>query len=227
MDGPMRHVQRDSHELSGSLTAPVLYSFRRCPYAMRARLALAISGMACALREVKLSAKPSEMLIASPKGTVPVLVLPDGKVIDESLDIMRWALANRDPEGWLERDDPPWIAMNDGPFKHDLDRYKYPERYGLDGLGHRESGLDFLRAMDRRLARGGQLCGSERGLADAAIVPFVRQFAGVDREWFAAQPLPHLKGWLAGHLESGLFQMVMAPRAPWSPGDPPIIFAQA
>jgi len=209
-----------------SLPNPVLYSFRRCPYAMRTRLALAISGMACVLREVKLSAKPPAMLEVSPKGTVPVLVLPDGKVIDESLDIMHWALLNRDPEGWLERDDAEWIALNDGPFKHDLDRYKYPERYGMDAIVHRESGLDFLRAIDRRLARAGQLCGSARGLADAAIMPFVRQFSGVDRVWFAAQPLPHLKAWLAGHLESELFQLVMMHSSPWSPGDPPIIFAR-
>ena len=191
---------------------------------MRARLALAISGVACALREVKLSAKPPAMLAASPKGTVPVLILPDGQVIDESLDIMRWALTHRDPEGWLARDDPAWIASNDGPFKRDLDRYKYPGRYGIDGLAHRESGLDFLRAIDGRLAAAGQLCGAARGLADAAILPFVRQFAGVDPDWFAAQPLPHLKVWLAGHLGSGLFRTVMVRHAPWSPGDPPVIF---
>jgi glutathione S-transferase len=207
-------------------TDPILYSFRRCPYAMRARLALAISGMVCTLREVRLSAKPAAMLAASPKGTVPVLILPDGTVVDESLDIMRWALLNRDPEGWLERDDPEWIAMNDGAFKHDLDRYKYPERYSSDGLAHRESGLGFLRAIDGRLAGAGQLCGSARGLADAAILPFVRQFAAIDREWFCAQPLPHLKAWLADHLESSLFQVVMVRSAPWSPGDPPIIFAR-
>jgi glutathione S-transferase len=221
----MRHSPAECHELPGSPIYPVLYSFRRCPYAMRARLALAISGMACALREVKLSAKPPAMLVASPKGTVPVLVLPDGQVIDESLDIMRWALAHRDPEGWLARDDAEWIAINDGPFKQDLDRYKYPERHGMDGLAHRERGLDFLRAMDGRLAGAGQLCGGARGLADAAILPFVRQFASVDRDWFAEQPLPHLKVWLAGHLGSALFHTVMIRRAPWSPGDPPVIFA--
>ncbi|MBB6124036.1 glutathione S-transferase [Sphingobium subterraneum] len=222
----MRHFPSESQERPGTQTHPVLYSFRRCPYAMRARLALAISGVACVLREVKLSAKPPTMLAASPKGTVPVLVLPDDTVIDESLDIMRWALRNRDPEGWLERDDPQWIARNDGPFKHNLDRYKYPGRYGSDGLVHREKGLDFLRAIDERLAGTGQLCGSARGLADAAILPFVRQFAAVDREWFAAQSLPHLKAWLSGHLTSALFQRIMMHSAPWSPGDPPIIFPQ-
>ena len=111
---------------------PILYSFRRCPYAMRARLALAVSGTRYALREVKLSNKPAALLAASPKGTVPVFRLPDGRVIEQSLDIMHWALAIRDPEGWRDREDAALIAANDGAFKHDLDRYKYPERHGSD-----------------------------------------------------------------------------------------------
>ncbi|MEZ5742486.1 MAG: glutathione S-transferase [Sphingomonadaceae bacterium] len=204
---------------------PVLYSFRRCPYAMRARLALGISGTRCELREVKLSAKPEAMLEASPKGTVPVLVLADGEVIDESLDIMRWALKRSDPERWLERDDPALVAMNDGAFKHDLDRYKYPERHGSDVLAHRAKGLAFLQELDDRLAAGGQLCGSTRGLTDAAIMPFVRQFAAVDRDWFDNLPLPSLRAWLSGHLSSGLFAAIMVRPKPWSPGDEPAVFA--
>ncbi|MEW9855346.1 glutathione S-transferase [Novosphingobium sp. M1R2S20] len=195
---------------------PVLYSFRRCPYAMRARMALAVSGTQYELREVKLRDKPAAMLAASPKGTVPVLVLADGTVIDESLDIMRWALANRDPEGWLERDDRALVAANDGAFKHDLDRYKYPERHGSEPLVHRERGLAFLRQLDAQLAGGGQLCGEKRGLADAAIMPFVRQFAAVDREWFDQQPLAHLQLWLANHIASDLFDTIMIRQAPWS-----------
>ncbi|HWJ68677.1 MAG TPA: glutathione S-transferase [Sphingobium sp.] len=206
-------------------TDPILYSFRRCPYAMRARLALAVSGTGCALREVRLSAKPPAMLAASPKGTVPVLVLPDGTVVDESLDIMRWALARWDPEGWCLRDDAALIALNDGPFKHDLDRYKYPERHDADPVAHRGQGLEYLRALDDRLAAAGQLCGTARGLTDAAIMPFVRQFAAVDRAWFDARPLPHLKAWLAGHLASDLFAAVMMRVTPWTPGDPPVAFA--
>ena len=198
---------------------PILYSFRRCPYAMRARLALAVSGTRCELREVKLSAKPEAMLAASPKGTVPVLVLPGGTVIDESLDIMHWALTRSDPEHWLARDDPALIAACDGPFKHALDHYKYPQRHGEDALVHREQGLAFLRELDQRLTTAGQLCGPTRGLADAAIMPFVRQFAAVDPDWFAAQPLPHLKTWLEGHLASPLFHAVMLRFALWSPGD--------
>jgi glutathione S-transferase len=203
---------------------PVLYSFRRCPYAMRARLALAVSGTRCELREVKLGAKPLSMLDASPKGTVPVLVLPNGGVIDESLEIMRWALERSDPEAWLARDDAALIAMNDGPFKHDLDRYKYPERHDSDPIEHRDRGLAFLRELDQRISPGGQLCGSDPGLADAVIMPFVRQFAAVDQAWFGAQPLPYLQTWLGAHLNSDLFAAIMVRVAPWSPGDRPVIF---
>lgn len=205
------------------MTLPILYSFRRCPYAMRARLALAVSGAACELREVKLSAKPAAMLAASPKGTVPVLVLPGGAVIDQSLDIMHHALAHRDPEGWLARDEAGLIAANDGPFKHDLDRYKYPERHDADALAHRAGGLAFLRDLEARL-EAGQLCGAARGLADAAIMPFVRQFAAVDPAWFAAQPLPRVQRWLAGHCDSALFAQAMTRFAPWAPGDAVVVF---
>ncbi len=197
--------------------APILYSFRRCPYAMRARLALAVAGVGVELREVSLSAKPPALLAASPKGTVPVLMLPDGSIIDESLDIMRWALAFRDPEAWLARADAPLIALCDGPFKQDLDRYKYPQRHGSDPLVHRERALRFLTDLDRRLATaGGQLCGPARGLTDAAILPFVRQFAAVDQPWFAQQPLPHLRTWLDGHLQSSLFAAIMARVPLWA-----------
>lgn len=209
------------------LMDPVLYSFRRCPYAMRARLAIAVSSTGCAMREVKLSAKPEAMLAASPKGTLPVLVLPDGKVIDESLDVMRWALAMRDPEHWLEGDDTALIDRNDGPFKHDLDRYKYPERYGADPFKHRMLSMDFLRELDGRLYRTGQLCGPRRSLADAAIMPFVRQFAAVDKLWFSDQPLQQLKIWLADHISSELFSTIMLRVPPWSPGDRPVLLPRA
>jgi len=209
---------------AATLPDPILYSFRRCPYAIRARLALAVSGIPCELREVTLRAKPVAMLDASPKGTVPVLVLPDGRVLDESVDIMRWALTRNDPEGWLERDDEALIAANDWPFKHDLDRYKYPEKHGADPLLHRERALDFLREMEVRLSRSDQLAGGRRGLADAAIMPFVRQFAAVDQAWFDLQPMPQLQAWLATHLQSELFAAIMAKVQPWSPGDPPLAF---
>lgn len=202
---------------------PILYSFRRCPFAIRARLALKVSRTTIELREVKLSAKPEGMLAASPKATVPVLVLPDGEVIDESLHIMRWALQNCDPEGWLNRDDAGLIAANDGPFKHDLDRYKYSARHVAGSLHHRESGLNFLRELDALIADGDRLGGDARGLTDAAIFPFVRQFAAVDREWFTAQTLPHLQPWLDRHLKSDLFQSIMVRLAPWSPCAAPVV----
>lgn len=203
---------------------PVLYSFRRCPYAMRARLALFVSATICEIREVKLSAKPDAMIEASLKATVPVLVLPDGRVIDESLDVMRWALGNRDPDGWLDRDDAELVAANDGPFKRDLDRYKYPNRHGSDPGEHRAAGLPHLQRLEARLAAHANLCGEEAGLADAAIFPFVRQFAETDRAWFDVQPLPHLHAWLGRHLASPLFEAIMVRRDPWQPGDAPVFF---
>jgi glutathione S-transferase len=203
----------------------VLYSFRRCPYAIRARLALAVSGMRYELREVRLSNKPSEMLAISPKGTVPVFQMADGTVLEESLTIMRWALAMRDPADWLARDDPALIATNDGMFKHHLDRYKYPDRHGSDPSSHRDLGLAYLQELEARLGAGGQVCGTKTGLADAAIMPFVRQFAAVDREWFDCLPLARLKTWLAGHLASSLFEGVMFRAAPWSPSQRSTIVA--
>ena len=205
---------------SATLTDPILYSFRRCPYAIRARLALAVSGIAVEHREVKLRDKPAEMLAASPKGTVPVLVLPDGAVIDESIDIMRWALARNDPEDWLAGDDPALIAANDGPFKHHLDRYKYPERYAADDVDHRAAALAILEGLEALLSERAFLGGERFGLADAAILPFVRQFAAVDREWFAAQDLARVQAWLAAFVGSRLFEVVMAVREPWKSGAP-------
>lgn len=204
---------------------PVLYSFRRCPYAMRARMALWMAGVCCELREVRLASKPPELIAASSKATVPVLVLPDGTVIDESIDIMRWALAQRDPEAWLSGDDRELLATIDGPFKHHLDRYKYAARYdNCDPLPHRAAGFDILRQLDARLARQGQLCGAAPTLADIAAFPFIRQFANHDRDWFDAQPIAHLQRWLAAHLDSALFAAIMPKFAPWQAGSEPVIF---
>jgi len=205
-------------------TRPILYSFRRCPYAMRARLALLASGTVCEIREVKLSAKPVELSTISPKATVPVLQVADGTVIDQSLAIMRWALGRNDPEGWLDRADEALIAVNDGPFKHHLDRYKYPERHRSDPVEHRAAGLALLVPLEERLAAHPCLDGTARGLTDAAIFPFVRQFAATDRIWFGAQPLPHLRDWLDRQAGSALFEAVMVRFDPWRPGDPPTLF---
>lgn len=204
---------------------PVLYSFRRCPYAMRARLALLASGTRCEVREVKLSAKPEALIQASEKATVPVLVLPGGEVIDESMNVMRWALARSDPEGWLERDSSALITANDGPFKYHLDRYKYPGRYhNCDAAEHRAAAMDHLQVLEGCLAAQPYLSGDRRGLTDLAIMPFIRQFAATDRQWFTGQPLPHLQHWLETLLESPLFISVMAKLKPWAPGDESVYF---
>ncbi|MDT9600483.1 glutathione S-transferase [Sphingosinicella rhizophila] len=209
---------------------PILYSFRRCPYALRARMAIAASSTVCVLREVALSAKPPEMVAASPKATVPVLVTEQGDVIDESLGIMRWALGRNDPEHWLDHEDEaaPLIAANDGPFKFHLDRYKYHSRHGSDKEAHRIAALAILAELEARLGRSWELCGGSRSLADVAIMPFVRQFADTDRDWFDAQPLPFLQAWLARHRDSALFEAAWRLRLqPWRAGDPDILFPEA
>lgn len=208
------------------MVKPVLYSFRRCPYAMRVRLALLASGTQCELREVKLSAKPEALLAVSPKATVPVLVLPDGRVIDESLDIMRWALAVRDPGAWLEHDDAALIAANDGRFKHHLDRYKYPERHDSDPVVHRAAGLAFLGEIEAALGGNAWLGGTAQRLTDAAIMPFVRQFAETDRAWFDAQPLTGVQRWLAASMALPGFEAALVRHPFWRPGDAPVWFGE-
>jgi len=197
---------------------PILYSFRRCPYAMRARMALLVSGTIYAHREVELRNKPDAMLAASPKGTVPVLVLADGAVIDESIDIMRWALSQHDPEDWLPRADVALVARFDGAFKHHLDRYKYAGRYDVDPLRHRAAGLAMLAELDERLKEQDYLGGATRGFSDMALFPFVRQFAGVDEEWFAARAPQRVRKWRSTLVTSHLFEQAMVRIAPWAEG---------
>lgn len=214
---------------SDNRQAPVLYSFRRCPYAMRARMALSASGTVCELREVVLRDKPSAMLEASPKATVPVLALPDGRVIDESIAIMRWALSENDPDDWLgganDQAVSDLVTENDTTFKADLDRYKYPNRYDdVDPVVHRDNGVRFLSKLDERLRASPYLCGDRLSFADVAIAPFVRQFAHVDKDWFDTLELPGLQDWLARFLQSDLFNGVMQKYPQWQPGDPPTVF---
>ena len=205
----------------------MLYSFRRCPYAMRARMALFYAGQPCLLREVVLRDKPDEMLAASPKATVPVVVLNDGTVIDESLDIMYWALAKNDPDDWLANGDATsrLITESDGPFKHHLDRYKYGSRYEADkALHHRVQGEVFLGKLDALLTKTPCLTGPNINLADIAIFPFIRQFANTDRQWFDGLNMPSLQGWLAGNLTSDLFLRVMKKYPQWKTGDQEVRF---
>ena len=201
-------------------TLPVLYSFRRCPYAIRARMALRYAGVPVDIVEVALRQKPAELLAASPKGTVPVLVTPDGAVIDQSLDIMQWALRQSDPDGWLgagSADEADrWIALNDEIFKPLLDRYKYAARHPeLTPAEHRSHALDaMIRPMQAQLQHTRWLLGPQMSIADVALFPFVRQFAGVDRAWFDAQPLPALQAWFTTWRNSSLFVLAMDKAAP-------------
>ncbi len=189
-----------------------LYSFRRCPYAMRARMALRYSGVPVEMVEVSLKAKPPEMLAISPKGTVPVLDA-GGRVIDESLEIMHWALAQNDPQGWLLDGDAriaELIEANDQGFKVHLNRYKYAERYPEQPMEvYRAEGAVFLQRLEALLEDRDYLLADHPSLADIALLPFVRQFAHVDREWFAQTPYVRLQDWLQRFLESELFTSIM------------------
>lgn len=210
---------------------PILYSFRRCPYAMRARLALLAGSRCCELREVALRDKPAELLEASPKGTVPVLVDVDGHVIEQSLDIMLWSLRENDPLHWLpatarSMDEAcSLIGACDGEFKHALDRYKYPDRYsGADRFGQRARAGRFLAGLQERLEDRAWLGGAHAALADYAILPFVRQFAMVDPEWFRQQAWPSLHRWLQALAGAPIFAEIMEKHAPWRSGRPGIPF---
>ena len=198
---------------------------------MRARLALAVSEQVCELREVVLKAKPTELMQASVKGTVPVLVLPDGKVLDQSLDIMHWALSRNDPGQWLTANtgqpDSARLLIDDcdRSFKLHLDRYKYPGRYaGSDAQVHRSAGAHWLAKLNLQLAPSAWLHGAKVTLADMAIGPFVRQFAQTDRAWFEAQDWPQLRQWLARLVSSDLFERAMHKYPAWKSGTPGALF---
>jgi len=212
---------------------PIFYSFRRCPYAMRARLAIAVAGIPCALREVVLRDKPAEMLEVSPKGTVPVLVGPKGQVLEQSLDIMRWALGCNDPEQWLvplagtPQQMNDLIDRADTEFKPNLDCYKYASRHAVgENLTARAAGGVFLMSLNALLAKHSHLFGARTSLADMAIAPFVRQFAQVDQSWFESQPWPFLKRWLDTFLQSKEYAAIMLKYPQWRAGDPITNFPQ-
>jgi len=203
----------------------ILYSFRRCPFAMRARLALNVSGAEYEHREILLRDKPAAMLAASPKATVPVLILADGRVIDESFDIMLWALKKNDPQSWLApglENMQPLIETITGDFKHHLDRYKYASRYAQTGrdtvdLSHRDAACDILGQFETILTTSPYLMGETPSFADYAIFPFIRQFANVQRTWWDAPQFPHLHAWLEGFLTSDIFTTIMSKYPVWQP----------
>ncbi len=205
------------------MTLPILYSFRRCPYAMRARMALLQAGQAVELREIVLRDKPEAFLAASPSASVPCLVT-EGEVLDESIDVMKWALARHDPAGWLDMPDEgwDWIARADGPFKEALDRTKYAPRYpGVDPLEHRARAAAFLTDLDAQIETW---IFDSATLADHAILPFVRQFAFIDKPWFDAQPWPFLQAWLERYLASDAFGAIMPKYAKWVEGETGVSF---
>ncbi len=212
---------------------PILYSFRRCPYAMRARLAIAAAGVECELREIVLRDKAAEFLALSPKATVPVMQTPAGQVIDESLDIMLWALGQADPQGWMTPDGAKsdqmmaLILRADTEFKPNLDRYKYASRHSEDVSSEaRDLAGQFLMHLNDLLAGTGYLFGKHLSLADMAIAPFVRQFANVDRQWFDAQHWPHLLAWLERFLNSAAFLSIMQKYPKWQAGDALTLFPE-
>jgi len=214
------------------MTHAILYSFRRCPYAMRARLALAVSGIQVEIREITLRDKPRAMLDLSPKGTVPVLITPDGTLVEESLDLMYWALRQSDPESWLVTASQQvtltrqLIQQNDSEFKQYLDRYKYADRYPEHSeIYYRQQAEKTLVILEQNLAINGCLVSEHITLADMAILPFIRQFALVDKDWFDSSPsYPLLKVWLEQFLSSELFESIMPKFSPWQDGDDIILF---
>lgn len=195
---------------------PVLYSFRRCPYAMRARMCIVREAFEVELREVILRDRPDHMMEISPKGTVPVLLLPDGTVIEESLEIMQHVL------DWeLSEEEAHWVARNDEEFKFHLDRYKYPNRYDdVDELEQRTLASTYLSDLDARLGEGPAFADQ----LNDALFPFVRQFANHDRDWFDGQPWNNVHGWLAEHLESDEFKRCMKKEQQWVEGDETTVF---
>ncbi len=206
---------------------PILYSFRRCPYAMRARLGLQYAKIKVELREVVLRDKPAEMIAISPKATVPVLLLPEHIIIDESYDIIKWAISQNDPDNWqqfLSQSDE-LVKINDGMFKTALDKYKYSSRFPeQEPTFYRAQGEVFLNQLEQILRQGPFLLGRQETLADIAIFPFVRQFSHVDKAWFFAAPYPQLHRWLKGYLSHQNFTSIMNKYTPWQQGNQEVYF---
>ena len=208
---------------------PILYSFRRCPYAMRARLALQSSGIVVEIREIKLQNKPKEFLQSSQKGTVPVLILNSEKVLDESIDIIKWALKTNDPKNWLAEGQLNQIEIDkilitlEGDFKKNLDKYKYPNRYKSNNKNfYRDNNLKFLNYLNHLLKENNALNCPHLSMLDYAILPFIRQFRNVDELWFDALDLIFLKKWLFQFIDSNEFSSIMKKYNLWDPNETPI-----
>ncbi|WP_299806679.1 glutathione S-transferase [uncultured Shewanella sp.] len=218
--------------MSAVSSNPVLYSLRNCPYAMRARMAIYVSGQSVQLRELVLTDKPSQLLESSPKGTVPVLVLPNGEVLEQSLDIMLWAFEQGDSANYLMSFDPTLrddmfdlIALFDTDFKQCLDLYRSAKRYHDQDLpSTRQACERYIYILEQRLTTNPYLFTTSPCLADLAIIPFIRQFARVERQWYLASPYPNVRGWLNSYLQSPMFSKIMAKFPLWSANNAPVIF---
>ena len=214
-------------------TFPILYSFRRCPYAIRARMALAYADISYELREVSLKSKPREMLDISPKGTTPVMQIFNGQdfiVLEESLDIMNWAIQQNDPLSWEDLSEQSMaiakhlINTNDREFKQALDRYKYPNRFPEKPQEfYRQQAEEFLQVLEVHLQQNNFLICDRKTLADIAIFPFVRQLAYVNIDWFNSSPYPKLQQWLKWHETSAMFEVVMQKFPVWIPEQEAIV----
>ena len=209
------------------METPVLYSFRRCPYCMRAHMALKYSGIKTELREVDLNDYPPQALKISAKATVPVLLLPDGTVIDESWDILKWSLAQNDPDNWSgengehELDAEILIETNDFSFKEDLDHYKYADRYPEHSEEYYRQACEvFIKELEEMLSENRFLLADQISLADIGVFPFIRQFSQVDKEWFDAAPYPNVRRWLNQLIDMELFQQVFQKHEIWKEGAP-------
>lgn len=208
------------------MSLPILYSFRRCPYCMRAHMALKQSGIKIELREVKLSNMPDETLAISPEATVPVLVLPDGTVFTESWDIVKWSLAQNDPGHWLGDDSEHLldaeilIETSDFSFKEDLDHYKYADRFPEHSKEHyREACEEFIEELEDMLTDNDYLLADQLSLADIGVFPFIRQFSLVDKDWFDSAPYPKVQKWLDSLINTELFQHIFQKHDLWKPDD--------
>lgn len=204
---------------------PILYSFRRCPYCMRAHMALKYAGLKVILRDVKLSDLPAEVLAVSPHATVPSLAISENEYMDESWDIVKWAVQQNDPENWLGENNEylneaeMLVEINDFSFKDDLDHYKYADRYPEHPMEYyRENGEEFLEELTELLQQNTFLSADHITITDIAVFPFIRQFAMVDKEWFDKSPYPELQRWLLAMLSSEWFIEAFKKHETWETG---------
>lgn len=214
------------------MSLPILYSLRQCPYAMRARMGLLLAKQPVILRDIVMKNIPDEMLVASPKGTVPVLVLNDSSVIDESIDIMLWALNKNDPMNLLYHHQAnsysniiELIKCNDNEFVQVLNKYKAAARYhDVDEATCRQQCENYIVYYEQCLTEHDYLIGDTSSLADYAVLPFIRQFSRVDRKWFTQAPYPKLQRWLERHYKNPIFAKAMTKYPQWLDSKESVLF---